>query len=119
MGNTLYERLGGAQGIEAVVDDFYDRVLDDESLAGYFEDMDMAQLREHQQAFITMVAGGPQYYDGRDMREAHAHLDLDESDFEAVAGHLEDALAAAGVADEDRTTVLSAVEDIEDQVLDR
>ena len=59
-------------------------MLDDESLAGYFEGTDVAELREHQQASVTMVTGGPDDYDGQDMREA---------------------LAAAGVADEDRGAV--------------
>ncbi|WP_324757215.1 group I truncated hemoglobin [Haloarcula sp. GH36] len=119
MSETLYDRLGGADGIEAVVEDFYDRVLDDDSLVEYFEDTDMAELREHQREFITMVTGGPTEYDGADMRTAHAHLDLDGADFAAVAGHLDDALAAAGAADGDREAVLSAVADLEDDVLNR
>ena len=119
MSETLYERLGGAEGVETVVDDFYDRVLDDESLVEYFEDTEMADLREHQREFITMVTGGPTEYDGADMRTAHAHLDLDDADFVAVAGHLDDALAAAGVVDEDRGAVMAAVADLEDDVLNR
>jgi hemoglobin len=119
MSETLYDRLGGADGVETVVDGFYDRVLDDESLVEYFEATDMTDLREHQREFITMVTGGPSEYDGPDMREAHAHLDLDGKDFVAVAGHLDDALAAAGVADADREAVLSAVADLEADVLNR
>jgi hemoglobin len=53
------------------------------------------------------------------MREAHAHLDLDAADFAAVAGHLDDAIEAAGVAEDDRKAVLSAVADLEDDVLNR
>jgi hemoglobin len=119
MGETLYDRLGGADGIEAVVDDFYDRVLADDSLVEYFEDTDMDELRDHQREFVTMVTGGPHDYTGADMREAHAHLDLDAADFAAVAGHLDDALDAAGVDEEDRKAVLSAVADLEDDVLNR
>jgi hemoglobin len=116
---TLYERLGGRDAIETVVDEFYDRVLADPQLAPYFEDVDMASQRAHQTAFIVAVTGGPAEYDGDDMREAHAHLDLSESDFEAVAGHLDDALAECGVADEDRETVISEVASLKPAVLGR
>lgn len=119
MGETLYERLGGDEGIETVVDEFYDRVLADESLQEYFEDTDMDALRDHQRAFLTMVAGGPEEYDGEDMREAHAHLGITKSDFAAVAGHLDNALRSQNVADEDREQALAAVAGLEDDVLNR
>ncbi|MFC5366978.1 group I truncated hemoglobin [Salinirubrum litoreum] len=116
---TLYERLGGSDAIEAVVDEFYDRVLADAQLAPYFEDVDMARQRAHQTAFIAAVTGGPAEYDGDDMREAHAHLDLSESDFAAVAGHLDDALAECGVDDGDRETVVAEVASLEPAILGR
>jgi len=116
---TLYERLGGEAGIEAVVDEFYDRVLSDESLQHYFEGTDTDELREHQRAFLTMVAGGPAEYDGDDMRQAHAHLAISEADFTSVAGHLDDALRVQGVDEDDRERVLSEVLALEDAVLNR
>lgn len=117
--DTLYDRLGGDEGLEAVVGDFYERVLADDDLREYFDDTDMDALRDHQRAFLTMVTGGPTTYDGDDMRAAHAHLDLSAADFEAVAGHLDDALQSAGVSESDRAAVLSAVADLEDDVLNR
>lgn len=38
---TLYERLGGRESIAAVVDSFYETVLDDERVADYFDGIDM------------------------------------------------------------------------------
>lgn len=58
MSETLYERLGGEDAIAAVVDEFYDRVVADEQVAYYFEDVDMQQQRAHQTQFISSVAGG-------------------------------------------------------------
>jgi hemoglobin len=119
MGETLYDRLGGSDGIETVVEEFYDRVLADESLAHFFEATDTDALRDHQRAFLTMVAGGPDEYDGPDMRTAHRHLDIGEADFEKVAKHLDDALRSSGVADEDREAVMKEVAGLEDAVLNR
>jgi hemoglobin len=119
MSETLYERLGGEQGVEAVVDDFYDRVLADDSLQHHFEGVDTESLRDHQRAFLSMVAGGPDEYDGDDMRAAHAHLPITEAEFGDVAEHLDAALRENGVADSDREAVMAEVGGLEDAVLDR
>lgn len=117
--DTLYDRLGRRDGIEAVVETFYDRVLADDQLEEYFEGMEMDELRSHQTAFLSAVTGGPGAYDGRDMRAAHDHLDLDQSDFVAVAAHLDAALAAHGVRADDRDVVLDEVRSLEAAILNR
>ncbi|WP_380678450.1 group I truncated hemoglobin [Salinigranum sp. GCM10025319] len=115
---TLYDRLGGRDGIEAVVETFYDRVLDDDRVNGHFEGMAMDDLRAHQSAFLTGVTGGPDEYDGREMRAAHAGLDLNESEFDVVE-HLDRALAAHGVVESDREAVLDEVQALKPAVLGR
>eukprot|EP00754_Rhynchopus_humris_P017924 Rhum_TRINITY_DN14586_c0_g1::Rhum_TRINITY_DN14586_c0_g1_i1::g.98519::m.98519 len=49
----LYERLGGAAALGAVVDLFYSKVLADSSVAPFFQGVDMAVQREKQKAFLT------------------------------------------------------------------
>jgi truncated hemoglobin YjbI len=41
-----------------------------------------------------VLLGGDGAYTGRDLRQAHADLDLDERDFEAFLDHLSHALTA-------------------------
>ena len=117
MSDTLFERLGGKDGIEAVVDEFYDRVVADDQVAHYFEDVDMQQQRAHQAQFISSVAGGPVEYSGDDMKTAHEHLGITPSEFEAIAGHLEDALVAFDVDEDDRQAVLEAVASYQDDIV--
>lgn len=119
MDGTIYDEIGGREAVEAVVSDFYDAVLDDELLVEYFEDQDMAELRAHQIQFISSVTGGPVEYTGDDMRDAHAHLDLDERDFRAVAEHLESALRANGVDDAAVEQILSEVAELKAPVLNQ
>jgi len=116
---TLYDRLGGHDGIRAVVDDFYDRVLADEQLAPYFEDMDMEALRTHQVQFVSAVAGGPVEYTGADMREAHAHMDITAADFDLVGQYLQSALEDNGVPDEHVEAIMSEVVALKAPVLGR
>lgn len=45
---SIYDRIGGYQAIETVVDDFYDRVLADAQLAGFFSGTNMSRLKGRQ-----------------------------------------------------------------------
>lgn len=119
MSQTIYRDIGGRDAVEAVVDDFYDRVLADDQLAPYFEDMDMGALRSHQVQFISAVADGPVEYTGEDMREAHAHMDIDEADFDLVGGYLQSALEDNGVPDEHVEAIMSEVVALKAPVLGR
>jgi hemoglobin len=119
MSRTIYRDIGGRDAVEAVVDDFYDRVLADERLAPYFDGMDMDELRSHQVQFISAVAGGPVEYSGVSMREAHAHLGIEEADFDLVGRYLQEALEANGVGGENVEAIMAEVVALKDPVLDR
>ena len=114
---TLYERLGGQAAIDAVVDEFYDRVLADEALQPYFTDTDTEELRDHQKAFIAYVAGGADDYDGPGMDTAHEHLDVTAEAFDRIATHLDDSLRACGVDDADREELMRAVAALQDDIV--
>ena len=97
---SLFERIGGEKAVDAAVDVFYRKVLGDETLAPFFENLDMETQRSKQKAFLSFAFGGPNNYTGTDMRSAHSGLverGLNESHFGAVAGHLKDTLKELGV----------------------
>jgi hemoglobin len=94
---SIYDSIGGAPAVEAAVDSFYKRLLADPELSPFFAGVDMASLKTHQRAFIAAAIGGPDIYAGRDMAAAHSGLNIAGGDFDAVVGHLVDALAELGV----------------------
>ncbi len=88
---TLYERIGGEAAVNAAVDLFYRKVLNDYRINRFFDNADMEKQIAKQRAFFTMAFGGPNNYTGQDMRNAHAHLvkkGLDDPHFDAVMEHL-------------------------------
>jgi hemoglobin len=92
-GNTmgLYEEIGGAPAVDAAVDIFYQKVIQDPRISRFFKGVDMAKQAAKQKAFLTMAFGGPNKYTGLDMRKGHAHLvkrGLDDSHFDAVVEDL-------------------------------
>ncbi len=102
--STLYEKLGGAEAVKLAVDNFYDRVLQDDRVKHFFDGMDMVKQKGHQRAFLTYAFGGAPQYDGRAMREAHKHLveeqGLRGEHFDAIAENLQLTLQDLGVAEE-------------------
>ncbi len=114
---SLYEQLGGAAGIATVVDDFYRRVLADDTLSGLFAGKDLAALSRHQTRFIAYALGGPNRYTGRSMRRAHAGLGIIAAQFAAVAGHLRASLASCGVPALLIAQVIEHVAQLEDDIV--
>ena len=100
---SLYVQLGGEKAIDAAVDKFYEKVLADDRVNGFFKGVDMDRQRAMQKAFLTFAFGGPNAYEGRDLRGAHAHLvarGLNDSHFDVILEHLGATLKELGVKDE-------------------
>ncbi|MDH5019842.1 group I truncated hemoglobin [Halobacterium rubrum] len=114
---TLYERLGERDGIRAVVDDFYDRLVADDDLGPYFEGADIDSLRRTQTDFLCEAAGGPETYDAAPVQEAHAHVPFTPTDIQRAIELLYESLDAFDVPDEDADRVVEAVAAFEDELL--
>ena len=114
---TLYERIGGEAAVDAAVKIFYKKVLADTSINHYFSAMDMVAQHKKQKTFLSMVMGGPNEYSGQDMYAAHAGLGLTESDFGAVAGHLQSTLQELNVPSQELGEIMTAVGSFHDAVL--
>ncbi len=116
---SLYERVGGAAAVDAAVDIFYRKVLTDDRISHFFDTVDMDVQAAKQKAFLTMVFGGPNNYTGKDMREAHKHMALTETHFDAVVENLAATLTELGVATEDINEVAAIAGSVKDDVLNR
>lgn len=120
---SLFERLGGKDAVNAAVDIFYDKVLADTHINHFFENVDMTKQRSHQKAFLTYAFGGMENYTGRNMRDAHKDLvenhGLDDSHFDAVAGHLQATLNDLSVPDDLAAEVMAIAASTRDDVLNR
>lgn len=119
---SLYEDLGGAAALDAVVDAFYQKVLADDRVNGFFDNTDMAQQARKQKAFLTFAFGGPNKYTGKNMKDGHAHLvarGLNDSHVDAIVEILGATLKEFNVPDEKIQEVAAVAESVRDQVLGR
>ena len=94
--DSLFNRIGGKDSVQAAVDLMYEKILLDPLLEPFFVGLSMAHLRRSQAAFMVMAFGGPHQYSGADLTKAHAGLvkekNLSDVHFNSVAGHLKAAL---------------------------
>ncbi len=103
MGKSLYERIGGESAVIAAVGKMYDKILDDEELAPFFENIDIDRLRRSQSAFVTYAFGGPNQYTGKSLRVVHKKTvenGLNDRHFDLVATHLKAAMQELNVPGE-------------------
>jgi hemoglobin len=115
---SLYEQIGGADALTAVVADFYDRVLADDELADFFAGVNMTRLKRLQVEFFTVALGGPQdAYTGAAMAEVHRGLEIGRHHFGLVAAHLSAALSDAGVPADTVTTIIGAIAPLEPDIV--
>jgi hemoglobin len=87
---SLYERLGGVYPISVVVDDFIERLLVNSTLnmnpaiREARERVPRQGLKFHVTALVCQVTGGPCKYTGREMKPAHAHLNISEREWQEM-----------------------------------
>lgn len=91
---TLFERIGGEEGIERLVSAFYDRVTGDEMLGPFFEHVPMEHLKTMQKEFFSEALGGPLFYTGRSLRQVHAGRGIEHKHVQRFVRHLLDTLSA-------------------------
>lgn len=120
--STLFEQIGGSAAVDAAVDIFYRKVLTDDRISRFFDDVDMDRQRGKQKAFLAMAFGGPHNYSGQDMRAGHAHLfakGLNDSHVDAVIELLGATLKEMGVGDPLIAQVAAIAESTRNDVLGR
>ncbi|GED12248.1 globin [Aneurinibacillus migulanus] len=116
---SLYERLGGQEGIAKVVDVFYDRILADDTVNHFFKNTDMEKQRRHQALFISFATGGPNQYTGKSMTKAHEGMNIKHEDFMTIVNHLVAALKEFNVTDEDIQAIAEKLLPMEKDIIEK
>lgn len=117
MAATLFEKVGGQAAIDQVVDSFYEKVLADPVVNGYFKNTDMAKQRRHQAAFIGYALGSGVNYSGKSMEKAHEGMNLQPVHFDAIVNHLTSTLREFGVQQGEIDQIVERIGGLKDSIL--
>lgn len=91
MSESLFERLGGVEGITAIAGDVIDNHVNNKVIAPRFAESDVSRLKKGAATFFIAGTGGPSVYEGKDMLATHKGMNISHAEFMAV---LDDALNA-------------------------
>lgn len=117
--DSLYQKLGGKPAMEAAIDAFYVKVLADDRVKHFFDDVSMDKQRRKQKEFLSAAFGGPLPWIGKDMRKAHEGMGLTEVHFNAIAENLVNTLKDLKIKQELIDQVVAVALTTKDDVLGR
>ena len=87
---SLFDRLGGYDGISTFANDLLPRLQSDPQLGRFWENRGDDGIEREKQLLIDYLcanAGGPMYYTGRDMKTSHKGMKIGEGDWTNFLQH--------------------------------
>lgn len=112
MSKSLFERLGGTEGITKIVDDAIDTHMSNPAVSARFlpykdEPEKLAVIKQHSVNFFSEGSGGPAKYAGRDMPTAHKGMNISAGEYMNVVDDIFVALDKNSIDEETKKDVLS------------
>ena len=87
--DSLYSRLGGADGVRDIAVSLIAAVANDPVLGRSFKDTNLKRIKRLLGEQLCELAGGPCRYSGDPMRESHAGQHISEAEFYGMVAALE------------------------------
>jgi hemoglobin len=119
---TLYEKLGGAQGIAKIVDEIVEAHLNNPVIKARFmpyldKPEKVAEIKKHNRDFLGAGSGGPEKYTGRSMLETHRGMNISETEYMAVIDDILSVLEKNAVEESARQDVLAITYGLKGEVI--
>jgi hemoglobin len=120
---SLFERLGGIDGIAVLMNVLTERLFDNVSanrnpyVQAMHDKVSRAGFKFMVTAWSIEETGGPKCYPGRDMRAAHANMVVTERDWQVVVLEIAATLSYCGVLEQEAEEYLVVIERYKDQVV--
>jgi len=134
---SLYERLGGEQGVTALVDDFVNRALadprvnwkrlnvkeggvlhHDKSVTWNPNQAQIDEMKKHIVQFLSLSTSGPSHYDGKEIKQAHAGMKITNPEFDAAVGDMKASLDKLRIPDKEQRELLAIIESTREQIVE-
>jgi hemoglobin len=118
MSASLYDRLGGAAGISAIIDDVVTAHLANPLVQTRFMNVkDLPHLKQMAREFFAAGSGGPEAYTGRDMRTTHRGMNISEQEYLAVMDDILGALDKNGIDEATKKDVLAILYSLKGEII--
>lgn len=124
MTKTLFERLGGRNGISNIVDDTVENHMNNPSVNARFLPLKdrpehLAIIKQHTIDFFSMGSGGPAAYKGKDMVSAHTGMNISPAEYMHVIDDIFAALNKNGIDEDSKKDVLSVLWSLKGMIISK
>jgi hemoglobin len=122
MSNNLYQRLGGATGIAALVDDIVEAHMNNPLIKARFlpyrdDPNHLGDVKQHLRDFLGAGSGGPEQYGGRSMPETHRGMNVSAQEYMAALDDILSTLDKHKIDEQTRKDVLAIAYSLKDQII--
>jgi len=119
---SLYERLGGADGIAGLVDGIVAAHLENPVIKmryhRFLEDpAHLAVAKRHLCQFLGAGSGGPEQYEGLGMLDAHRGMNINEAEYMAALDDILSSMQKRAYDDETQRDVLAIAYSLRGEIL--
>ena len=112
MSKTLFERLGGRNGISMIVDDTVENHMNNPAVNKRFlpfkeKPEQLAIIKNHTIDFFSAGSDGPNNYKGKDMVSAHTGMNISPAEYMHVVDDIFTALDKNAINEDTKKDVLA------------
>ena len=106
MQQSLFDKYGGFSVVSKIVLDLYGRLMDDDDVGPFFDDVEFAKIVDHQTKFVSSLMGGPASYTDEQIENLHGGIKIGNHHFNQLTAILTEVLLKHGVTDEDACLII-------------
>ena len=122
MTKILFERLGGTQGITAIVDDVVEVHMNNPAICARFlpykeQPERLASIKRHSVDFFSAGSGGPVVYSGRDMPATHKGMNISPAEYMYVVDDILMVLGKHNIDEESKKEVLAILWSLKEMII--
>jgi hemoglobin len=119
---SLYDRLGGAEGISSIVDDIIATHMANPVISAKFSHLKnnpehLMVFQQNVKDFLGAGTGGPEKYTGKNMLDAHKGLQTTSTEFLSTIDDIMNVLSQHNIDDQTKKDMLYIVFSFKDQII--
>lgn len=109
MAVSIYDKYGGYNFFHDCIYDLYLEMFDHPEISYHFIGVDIERLSNLQTQYLTRAIGGPDIYQGIDVKSAHKNMDITPFQFNEIAAAFRLVFLKKGVSVEDVEVIMKFV----------
>ena len=124
MSKTLFEQLGGREGISSIVDDTVAAHMENPAIQARFLPFKdrperLEVIKKHTIDFFSMGSGGPANYSGKDMLSAHTGMNISPGEYMHVMDDIMLALDKNDMSEDSKKEVLTILWSLKGMIISK